>query len=1033
MTTTPRKPRLAIDNLADRIVPAVDVAFANGVLTVTGDGANDTILVRSLAATGAIQVNGVDTGHTLSDTFGLLVDGNGGNDLIDIAQLNTSFFSQQPNLDGGDGNDTLVGSAAGDILTGGPGNDVMTGNAGNDLLDGGNDNDTLTGNLGNDLFIGGTGTDRIREVANVNVTITATTMTGLGTDQIGGMEEVQLTGGTANNRFDATAAAADLLFDGGAGNDSLLGGNGDDTLIGGAGNDSLHGGAFGLELLTGGAGSDTLNGGGGINDKVIETATGTAATIAVNGNALTGFGNDTLVDVEDADLTGTPGNDLFIAGNTEVDVKFIGLGGTDTMSAVVGGNATLSTTGLFLNGNATVGSFQFESIDRAQLTGTDAANTIDASGFAGPTTLVGGKGNDDLTGGSSADRLDGGDGDDELSGNSGNDVLIGGSGTDTLDGGTGNDNIDGGALGNDLFRADVAVNGTLTPASFNGEGTDALIGIDRALLIGSAGSNVISAATFNNPVTVEGRGGNDVIAGSAKNDVLKGEGGDDRIDGNDGNDVVDGGTGTDTVDEERNADFTLTDTSLKIGLLETDTLIDIEQADLAGGDGNNDIDALAFTGPTTLDGGAGNDEITGTNNADSILGGPGADTVFGRGGTDVINTGTGNDNIDAGSGDDTITGSFGNDTIDGSTGFDTLNEGFSSTTNKTFSMSNTATVFTDNGVNQGTDAISGLERANIVMLAGNNAVFLGEFGGQATVIGGTGNDRIAGGKNNDILDGGAGFDVLRVITDNATLSLTNTQMVAEGLDLHSNFEAAELDGDGSAQNFNATGFNGRTTMRGGAGNDTLQGGTNVDVLFGDAGNDRLEGNNGNDQLTGGPGADTLLGGNGNDAADSDLNDFIDLGAGEDGFVVQGTSGNDTILIRREEDANGPVAVVTINGQEVRFNYLDGETVTVFASGGNDRVEMDASAGAFWKALFFGEDGNDTLIGGAQDDFLNGGAGADSLDGGAGNDTLIGWTGRDTIVGGDGTDQVFAKDGLVDLLSVDGLDVVQRDAFDPKRK
>ena len=1032
MTTTSRKPRLTFDSLADRIVPAVDFAFANGVLTVTGDGANDTIVVRSLAANGAIQVNGVNTGQTLSNTFGLFVDGNGGNDLIDIAQLNTSFFSQQPNLDGGAGNDTIVGSAGGDILTGGAGNDSMTGNAGTDLLDGGDDNDTLTGNLGNDLFIGGNGEDRAKEVANVNVTINATTMTGLGTDQIGGMEEIQLTGGTAGNRFDATAATADLLFDGGAGNDTLLGGNGFDTLLGGAGSDSLHGGAFGLDQLTGGAGNDTLNGGGGINDKVIEAATGATAAFSINQTTLTGVGTDSLVDVEDVQLTGTTGNDTFAAGNTEALVKFIGLGGTDTVTAVVGGNATVSSSGMFLNGNGTVGSFQFESIDRAQLTGNDAANDIDASGFAGPTTILGGNGNDDLTGGSSADRLDGGNGDDELSGNAGNDVLIGGLGTDTLDGGLGNDSIDGGTLGNDQFRADVAANGTLTPTSFNGEGTDTLVGIDRALLIGSAGNNVISAAGFNNPVTIEGRGGNDVIAGSSKNDVLKGEGGDDRIDGNDGDDAIDGGAGTDTVDDERNADFVLTDTTLSIGLLEDDSLVGIEQADLAGGDGNNDIDALAFTGPTTLDGGAGNDEITGTNNADSILGGPGTDTVFGRGGNDVINTGTGNDNIDAGSGDDTITGSFGNDTIDGSTGFDTLNEGFSSTTNKTFSMSNVATVFTDSGVNQGTDSISGLERANIVMLAGNNDIFLGEFGGQATVVGGTGNDRIAGGKNNDILDGGAGFDRIRVITDNATLSLTNTQMIAEGLDLHSNFEAAELEGDGSAQTFDATGFSGRTTMRGGAGNDTLKGGSNVDVMFGDAGNDRLEGNNGNDQLTGGAGADTLLGGNGNDAADSDLNDFIDLGAGEDGFVVQGTAGNDTIVIRREVDANGPVAIVTVNGVETRFNYLQGETVTVFASGGNDRVELDASAGGFWKALFFGEDGNDTLIGGAQDDFLNGGAGSDSLDGAGGNDTLIGWTGRDTLVGGDGTDQVFAKDGVVDLLAVDGLDIVEKDAFDPKR-
>jgi Ca2+-binding RTX toxin-like protein len=1035
MSTINRKRRLTIDTLGDRVVPAVDFAFANGVLTVTGDESNEAITVLSQAANGAILVNGTNTGHTLSDTFGLVVDANGGTDSINISALNTTFFAQSPNLDGGDGNDTIIGSNGKDVLTGGLGNDSLIGNGADDLLDGGDDNDTLTGNAGNDLFVGGNGTDRVKEAVNVNVTVNAATMTGVGNDQIGGMEEVQLTGGTVNNKFDGTNAVADLIFDGGAGNDTLLGGDGGDTLVGGAGNDSINGGsAFGTNQVTGGAGNDTLNGGAGINDRLVEVAAGAAVTFTLTNTSLTGVGTDSISGFEDIFLTGTAGADRFNVGAISAVTRLNGLAGTDTIAAAVAGNATLQDDNLFLSQSGS-GTYGLSGIERAVLTGSDGVNFIDATTFDGPTTLLGGKGNDDLTGGQGVDRIEGGDGDDELSGNAGTDVLIGGLGTDTLDGGLGNDSIDGGTLGNDLFRANVAANGTLTNTSFVGEGTDTLVGIDRAELTGNANANVISASTFNNPVTIDGLNGNDVIAGGPKADLLKGAGGDDRIDGNDGNDTIDGGAGggIDTVDEERSANFVLTDTSLKIGLLETDTLIDIERADLLAGDGNDDIDAAGFTGPTTLDGGAGNDEITGTNNDDSILGGAGNDTVSGLGGADSINTGTGNDNINGGSGDDVITGSFGNDTIDGSTGFDTLNEGFSSTTNKTFSMSNVATVFTDNGVNQGTDTISGLERANIVMLAGNNDIFLGEFGGQATVIGGTGNDRIAGGKNNDILDGGAGFDRLRVITDNATLSLTNTQMIAEGLDGHSNFEAAELEGDGSAQTFDATAFNRRTTMRGGAGNDTLKGGSNTDVMFGDAGNDRLEGNDGPDALTGGPGNDTLLGGNGNDQADSDFGDFIDLGAGEDGFVVQGTAGNDTIVIRREVDANGPVAVVVLNGQEIRFNYLQGETVTVFASGGNDRVEMDASAGAFWKALFFGEDGNDTLVGGAQDDFLNGGAGNDSLDGGAGNDTLIGWTGRDTLVSGDGTDQVFAKDGSVDLLAVDGLDIVERDAFDPKRK
>ena len=45
------------------------------------------------------------------------------------------------------------------------------------------------------------------------------------------------------------------------------------------------------------------------------------------------------------------------------------------------------------------------------------------------------------------------------------------------------------------------------------------------------------------------------------------------------------------------------------------------------------------------------------------------------------------------------------------------------------------------------------------------------------------------------------------------------------------------------------------------------------------------------------------------------------------------------------------------------------------------------AGGAWKARFFGDAGNDTLIGTLKDDLLNGGPGRDSLDGKGGLDEL----------------------------------------------
>lgn len=59
---------------------------------------------------------------------------------------------------GGNGNDTLTGTGAADVLCGGPGNDTLTGAGGNDLILGNLGNDRLLGGPGNDNLQGGTGT-----------------------------------------------------------------------------------------------------------------------------------------------------------------------------------------------------------------------------------------------------------------------------------------------------------------------------------------------------------------------------------------------------------------------------------------------------------------------------------------------------------------------------------------------------------------------------------------------------------------------------------------------------------------------------------------------------------------------------------------------------------------------------------------------------------------------------------------------------------------------------------------------------------
>ena len=64
-------------------------------------------------------------------------------------------------LDGGNGNDAILGLAGNDILGGANGNDVLDGGGGDDELTGGNGDDMLFGSVGDDTLTGGNGEDTL--------------------------------------------------------------------------------------------------------------------------------------------------------------------------------------------------------------------------------------------------------------------------------------------------------------------------------------------------------------------------------------------------------------------------------------------------------------------------------------------------------------------------------------------------------------------------------------------------------------------------------------------------------------------------------------------------------------------------------------------------------------------------------------------------------------------------------------------------------------------------------------------------------
>ncbi len=165
------------------------------------------------------------------------------------------------NVNGGSGNDQLVGNAVGNVLNGNGGDDVIDGGAATDQLNGGAGDDRIAGGDGNDAFDGGEGTnwaDFSQSASSVQVNLTTGTATGQGSDTLKNIQNVEGTGSADSLSGNEQAN----VLNGAGGNDAIAGNAGDDTLNGGSGADQMSG-QGGADKIAGGEGQDAAQGGGG--------------------------------------------------------------------------------------------------------------------------------------------------------------------------------------------------------------------------------------------------------------------------------------------------------------------------------------------------------------------------------------------------------------------------------------------------------------------------------------------------------------------------------------------------------------------------------------------------------------------------------------------------------------------------------------------------------------------------------------------------------------------------------------------------
>ena len=779
----------------------------------------------------------------------------------------------------------------------------------------------------------------------------------------------------------------------------VYGDDGADLLIGGALIDVLFGGA-GADVLEGGGGADQLDGGGG--DDLIVVRAGMGADVVTG--FLAGGGEDriqvwgwstyTAQQVgADTLVTFAPGQTLLLvgvtAGNlTSADFLFagptavgsagsdtlVGSGNADYLDGLAGDDRLAGGAGDdVLNGGT--------GIDTAEYSSAGAAVTVDLRKTAGQNTgaagvdtlvsienLVGSAFGDTLTGTGGDNRLEGRAGDDTLTGGWGDDVLLGGSGNDFLDGGSGTDSVD-------YSGASAGVTATLegwptTQAS--GDGIDTLKDVEN--LLGSAFGDAFTGNSLAN--LLDGAAGADTLSGLTGDDLLYGRSGSDTLRGGGGNDLLDGGADTDT------ADYRSATANLSISLL-------ISQAQQTG----EGMDTLLSI--ENVQGGSGNDAITGSEQNN---------TLWGNGGNDTLSGGLGNDTLIGGAGADVINGGGGLDyasystaaagvTLNFATGVhlgDAAGDTFSGI--ERYRLSNHADTFTGGAA---TDQVYGFTGNDTL----NGGGGIDKLYGQAdadTLNGDDGNDILLGGAGGDAVNGGAGRDTASYEDAVAAVSLNLATGVHTGDAAGDTFSSIEIFWL-SNLNDSFTGGAANDEVRGAGGIDTLNGGDGSDRLRGEAGNDILNGDGGDDFLWGDAGADTFNGGVGTDT--------VTYTYSKSAVSLNLTTGVHT----------GDAAGDTFTGVE-RFQLTDQSTQadSFTGSGGDD-----------WVA---GYKGVDTLNGMGGNDTLNGGGQNDVLSGGDGNDKLLGELGNDTLTGGAGSDQFwfnmanFGSDTVTDF--ADGTDKIR---------
>jgi len=431
---------------------------------------------------------------------------------------------------------------------------------------------------------------------------------------------------------------------------------------------------------------------------------------------------------------------------------------------------------------------------------------------------------------------------------------------------------------------------------------------------------------------------------------------------------IDGGEGYDTLQIDTTQNVTI-----------TVAMSGIEKIVLGSG---NDLLSLSAetTAAIAIDGGAGNDTVSGTNGAD-LLSLSGVETVNGNDGDDGI----------------TIT--------DGALKYADLGSG---TDTLVLDSASTLTV-------RNVEHITGSSDVDTITVAAGNSTIDGGSGSDTVVFGNASGGQMLHVHNVESVSGGSGSDTL-VLDSPSTLTISNVETVYGG----SGDDHITVSGSTAAY---IVGGGGYDSLVGGSGDDTFVF-TSMDELL----TATIYGGDGNDTI--------LITGTDQTLTDADLanihgiekivftggSNSITIGtqAVDEGLAsIVGGTGNDTLTL-----ADGSAYTLSLTGIETvqggdgndHLTVTDNQLQYANLGTGNDSLSLTGAASTATITILGGE-GNDVVTGSTGNDLLNI-SGVETVSGGAGNDTVIladggqtsTLTSIETVSGGSGNDSLTITDG-----------------------